>query len=140
MFYFYKTKIIDNVNYYYNKNKHKNKKKMKLNMKFIHKNKESIRKFWLDLYKSSTLLDYVIMIISLVLCYRFISELHLDLTSFIILVIIAFSSSLLTTFVLDKFKYSKNRFVKLLQKFVIYNLLLLLTILFLVYFYTYLMP
>ena len=72
--------------------------------------------------------SYIFNIMSLIavsiIIYKFIRGLSFDigLLSLIISFVISFAIS---NFVLDKFKYSENKYIRFIQKFLIYNIILI---------------
>ena len=74
-------------------------------------------------HKLTGLTFYSFIFVALIIC-KFISGLSFDigLLSLIISFVISFAIS---NFVLDKFKYSENKYIRFIQKFLIYNIILI---------------
>ena len=81
------------------------------------------------LFNKYTFLNVNAVIFLIIIFYKFFSGLKFDI-GFLSLIISFFISFLISSFVLNKFKFSNNSIISLLQKFIFINILMFIFFLF----------
>ena len=104
-------------------------------IKFIHRlfNLMCSNLFKFKMFLWSNMLNINIIIILSIFIIRFIYGLFIDLQSLIGFIISFILSSLITSYVLNNFKYSKNIYIRFLQRFIFFNLIFIFSLIFIYY-------
>ena len=125
-FFYYNLPKNMNYNNFFKLDKNKNNKILN------NQNKNSDNKYKLNFNKINVL-NFNAFIFLAFITYKFCTEFNFD-SSFLSLIFSFLISFVISNFILNKFKYSENIYIRFIQKFIIYNIIFTFVIIFAFYF------